>query len=112
MRERERGETDVEGQVVGEAEGADEAEALVLGAGGAVADDDGAADDDGGGGGAGEDLGRLHAADAGGLRQPDRPHRPRVRRPQADPPRTKPPDAPARISFSSTSMRRIRSWSG
>lgn len=65
----------VEGDVVGEAEGADEAEALVLGAGGAVADDDGAADDVGAA--AGEDLRRLHDA-ARGLGQADRPHRPRV----------------------------------
>jgi len=70
----------VEGEVVGEAEGAGEAEALVLGAGGAVADEDGAADDGGGGAAAGEDLGRLHAVDARWLGQPDRPHRPRVLR--------------------------------
>lgn len=70
----------VEGEVVGEAEGAGEAEALVLGAGGAVADEDGAADDFGAAAAAGEDLGRLHAVDARRLGQPDRPHRPRVLR--------------------------------
>lgn len=65
----------VEGEVVGEAEGADEADTLALGAGGAIADDDGAVDDVGAA--AGEDLRRLHAA-ARGLGQPDRLHRPRV----------------------------------
>lgn len=75
------GGTDVEGEVVGEAEGAGEAEALVLGAGGAVADEDGAADDGGApAAAAGEDLGRLHAVDGRRLGQPDRPHRPRVLR--------------------------------
>ena len=58
-----------------------EAEALVLGAGGAVADEDGAADNGGGAAAAArEDLGRLHAVDARRLGQPDRPHRPRVLR--------------------------------
>lgn len=81
-REGREGEgTDVEGEVVGEAESAGEAEALVLGAGGAVANEDGAADDGGAAAAvAGEDLGRLHAVDARRLGQPDRPHRPRVLR--------------------------------
>jgi hypothetical protein len=69
------GVTDVEGEVVREAEGADEPEALALGARGAAADDDGAADDVGAA--AGEDLRGLHSG-ARGLRQPDRLHRTRV----------------------------------
>lgn len=59
--------TDVEGEIVGKAEGAGEAETLVLCAGGAVADEDGAANDGGAASAAAsarEDLGRLHAVDA------------------------------------------------
>lgn len=57
----------VEGEIVGKAEGAGEAETLVLCAGGAVADEDGAANDGGAASAAAsarEDLGRLHAVDA------------------------------------------------
>jgi hypothetical protein len=60
-------ETDVESEVVGEAE------ALVLRAGGAVADEDGAADDGGLAATAREDLRRLHHAVARRLGQSDRP---------------------------------------
>jgi hypothetical protein len=72
-------ETDVESEVVGEAE------ALVLRAGGAVADEDGAADDGGLAATAREDLRRLHHAVARRLGQPDRPHRPQVLRAAAEP---------------------------
>lgn len=65
----------VEGEVVREAEGADETEALVLCAGGAAADDDGAVDDVSSA--AGEDLRGLHSG-ARGLGQPDRLHQARV----------------------------------